>query len=208
MIFQRRQKSKGATVYVAVTVVVVLLLTFWGISVFYRINKITVSGVGRYAEDEIIAASGIRQGGNALFLDEAGAEQKIQSAMPFIGEVVIDVVLPDGVQISVFETSAFASIVIRDEVLVIDSTGKILDISDSMPPGLIEIRGFVPSNPTVGSALSVSPGENTRLRYLIETLSAIKAEGIQGDISFVDMTNIAHITFYYRDRFTVVLFTG
>ena len=204
---KQRRISKSASVYVPVAVLLIVLLAVAGISVFFRVVDIEVTGASLYTKEEIVLASGIVMGDNMLFIKAGNILQKIYSAMPYISEASVEFLPPDIVRINIVESVPMASIRYPDGVLVIDSTCKILDKVDFVPAGLIEIKGFVPAGAVVGNALKADPGDDTRLKYIGEVLLAVEKEGIQGGVSYIDVSSISHVNFLYCNQFTVVLGT-
>ena len=202
---RRMRRSKNALIYLLVGVVLTILLVLFALSVFMRVMDIEVSGVTKYTNGEIIEASGITQGDNILFLDTIAAEQMIKLAMPYIDEVSVQPSLPATIRITVGESIAVATIEHRNVVLLIDPSGKVLDELDTVPKGLIEVRGFVPLEAKVGSRVRAMSGGETQLRSLIEVLSAFESSGRLSDISYLDVSNISMIHFGYAGRFQIML---
>jgi len=204
---KRRRKSKSAAVYIPVGIILILALTVMGISVFLRVMEIDVVGAATYTKEEIITASGISRGEYIYFLDTDSAAKKIHATMPYISEVSIEPAPPSGVRITVSETSAIAVIKYPGGALIIDSSGKVLAREDAAPGGLIEIRGLVPAEAEteVGTRMRAPEGGETQMKSLTDVLSAIEKSGLISDISYLDVANIATISFGYDGRFTVVL---
>ena len=204
---KHRRKSKSAVVYIPIAILTVALLGVLGISAFLRIIEIEVVGARRYSKEEIIRASGISIGDNILFINTDNAINKIKATLPYVKEVIIEYDIPDTVHISISEAEAFATIMDSGGLLVIDAAGRVLDKTEVAPDNLIDIKGFTPNNSTIGNALRAFAGDETRLRYLKEVLEAIETEGIGSEISTIDVSSIANISFRYRGRFTVMLGT-
>lgn len=205
-----RRKSTSAAIYITVTALLIILLTVLGMSVFLKIMHIEVDGALRYTEEEIIAASGISSGSNLLFISTGTVSDRIHTEMPYISEIKISRVLPDLIRIDVKESSAIASVCYSDELLLIDSAGRVLQSvaatdAGAVPYGLIEVIGFSPVGPEIGKVMKAELGDETRLRYLTDVLSAIEGTGIRADVSYIDITSIANITLGYMERFRVVL---
>jgi len=199
------RRSTGAAVYSVFAFLLVAFLTVLGTSAFLKIMKVDVVGASRYSDEIIIEVSGISAGDNMLFVDTGEAINRIHSAMPYVSSVQITRVPPDTIRIEVEESVALATIIYRDEVLVIDSTGRVLQRAGSIPDGLIEVRGFTPSDPEEGSLMKAEFGSETQLRYLTEVLAAIEEAKINSDVPYLDVSNISYITFGYKGRFTVIL---
>ena len=204
---KKRRKSNTAAVYIPLAAILVSTLTVLGVSVFLRIIEIEVIGAEIYGSEQLINASGISIGDNLLFLDASAAEQMILSAMPYINEVIIEYSLPDKVLIRVSEATAIATVDYLGGVSLIDYNGRVLEHMPVKPAGLIEIRGFTPADASEGSMLRPSFGDDTRLRYLTEMLTAFEREGIQDQVTILDISNIAFVSFVLNDRFTVIVGT-
>jgi len=200
-----RRIGRGAALYIPVGALIIIFLTVWGTSIFLTIVDIEVTGVSIYTEAEIIEASGIVSGDNMLFLDMKSASLSICEAKPYISDVKISRVPPDVIRIEVTESTATAMISYQDRVLVIDSNGRILKEMDKTYSGLIDVRGIVPENPVEGYPVKVAQGGEMQLQYTKDVLMAIEKEGLEGDVSYLDVSNIANISLVYGGRFKVML---
>jgi cell division septal protein FtsQ len=202
---KQRRLSKSATVYIPICVLLVLVLSVFGISAFLEIMTVEVAGASIYSDEEIVSASGIVRGDNMLLFDLAEAEERILAAKPYISEVNIVRVPPDAIHIEIRESSPLAVVPFRDSMLIIDSTGRLLERSDDLHRDLIEIRGVSVIDVTVGRPLRAEPGSELQLQYMRDVLLAIEREGIQHDISYLDVSNISMINLGYVERFRVIL---
>lgn len=186
----RRRKSTGAAVYIPIAALLVIFLMIYGTSAFLKIIEIEVDGSTRYSHAEIIAAAGIAKGENMLLVDTVDAQMRVRTVLPYISNVVITRTMPDTIRIEVRESTPLAAVAYRGAVAVVDSTGKVLRIAETVPPELIEIRGFRPEEVSVGSVLKVGADDENKLKYLTELLSAIDSSGIRGAVTYLDVTNI------------------
>ena len=202
-----RRKSKSAAVYLPIAVVLISALVICGTSVFLRIIRIEVIGASKYSASDIILLSGIKTGDNLMLVKSRSASNKIRSEMPYINDVSIKYSLPDTVRIVVSETTAIAAVSYHGELALIDTTGRILEMTDTAPAGLVEIRGFSPVDATVGNGMKAATGDDTRLQQLKDVLTAIDEAGMRNDVPYLDVSNIVYITIGYMDRFTVILGT-
>ena len=202
------RKSNAALLYKTICVLLIIGLMILGISVFTVANNIEVIGVRKYTEKQVIEASGFNTGDNLLFLDIENAELRIQTILPHISEVKISAKFPDTIRIEVVESTPIATVRYRNGILVIDSAVRVVEVytnENNVPRGLIEIRGFTPMSAVMGSKLKAELTGESQLRYLGDILTAIEIEGLDNNISYIDISNITNITFNYTDRFRVVL---
>jgi len=200
-----RRMSKSAAVYIPVGAIMIILLTIFGTSGFMRVIDIEVVGVSKYTAGDVIEASGISPGDNLLFINKGDAGSRIKTSMPYIYEATIIRLPPDSIRIEVAESTALATIAYQFETLVIDASGRVLQRSGEAPEGLFEIRGFAPGEVTEGSALRAQQGDETKLGFLMAVVEAIEREGMQGGVSYLDITNFSNITFGYLERYRVIL---
>ena len=202
---RRRRKSASTVIYIPVAAFLIVLFAAFGTSAFLKVLYIEVAGVSMYTEEDIIVASGILPSNNLLFLDVSAVQARICGEMPYISDVVVTRVLPDTISINITESKAVATVRYQNDVLVIDSSCRVLEYTDAVPAGLIEVRGFSPFSPETGSAMRAEPGGETRLQYLTDVLKAMDKEGVCDDVSYVDVSNIVGINFWYLGRFEVTL---
>ena len=202
---KQRRMSKSAIVYVPIGILLIVLLTIFGTNGFVKVTEIIVVGATVYSDEEIIAVSGILPGDNLLFIDVSIAERRILTAMPFINAVEISRKPPDMIRIEVKESTALASVAYQNDVLIIDSTGRVLERSGSMPDNLIEIWGISPVDAAEGTRLRAEQGGEMRLQYMLDVLAALERESIQDGVSYLDVSNISQINFGYLGRFRIVL---
>ena len=201
----QRRSSRSAAVYIPIGVLLIILLTVFGTSGFLRIVEIEVDGSLTYTNDEIIKASGISYGDHLLFLDGKAAARRIEQAMPFINGATVSRIPPGGVRIEVTESIAIAYIDIYGEALVIDSSGRVLEVVTFAPDGLIELRGFNPGDSIMGSKLKAMQGGEYQMGIMLDVLSAFEKERMEGYVSYLDVTYITQIEFFYKNNYRVVL---
>lgn len=175
-----------------------------GISVFFKVSNIVVEGNGRYSAEQIILSSEIEIGESLLFINTFKATSKLFSTLPYIDEAKISRKLPDTIVISVEEAYPLASVSVSGFYYILDKNCSVLEKTDySGSIGTIAIKGIEPILPTVGGKLQLNRPDNAKMNYLTELLNLIFKSGLYKDISEIDASSIANITFRYMDRFTV-----
>ena len=202
------RQSNSAVVYIAVSVLLIVLLTIFGLSFFTRADVIEVNGIVKYTAQEVIEASGLYIGDNLITLDTDNAEMRIQTLLPHISEVNITAVFPNRIRIDVVESSPIATLRHRTGILIVDSGVRVVEIlsqDSAATAGLIEIRGFTPTGAELGSRVRVELGNQSQLRHLEELLRVIEEEGLFRYITYIDISSIVNITFDYTDRFRIIL---
>jgi len=85
------------------TVVAVVLALVFAISIFFKVEHVTVSGTEKYDAWTVKEASGIELGDNLLTFGKAKAYGKIKATLPYVDQVHIGIKLPDTVHIVIKE---------------------------------------------------------------------------------------------------------
>jgi cell division protein FtsQ len=159
-----------------------------------------VTGVSAYSAQDVIDVSDIEIGDSIFFIRESVSVAKIKSAMAYVDEVRISRTLPDKVTIEVTESYPIASLTSGGKWWIIDKNAKILEQTGSAGvSGTIVLKGVEPVMPAVGDTLELGDTGTVRLMYLKAVLAMILSEGMQDDVSWLDMSNISAIKFDYKN---------
>jgi cell division protein FtsQ len=205
---KRRRRGNGS-LYITVTVALMLFVAIMGVSVFFNVSEIIVEGTRAYTSEQVIEASGIQLDESIFFLRESSAAVRIKETLSYVEEVRIVRSLPGTVKIIVSESFPVAYIKTSDAAWVIDENAKILEkLGTGVKTSAFEIYGLTPILPTVGETLSLGDSGSVQLVYLKQVLSGIMSAGIYKDVGWLDMSNISSITFYYQGLYTVNLGKG
>ena len=201
-----RKKGIGRIIYGPVAFLLILAVLFFGLSVFFKIEDFEVVGNKAYARSEIIEASGIKTGDNLFFVRKATASEKICEALPYIHDVKISKELPNTIILTVTENAPIASVLIGGEYWVIDSSAKVLEKTNlAIADELIQIDGLHPETPVLNNKLAVPDEEKNSLRDLILILQSLMESDVYLGVTYLDVSNISRITFYYGGRFEILL---
>ena len=84
-----------------ITVTAVVLALVIGLSVFFKVEHVYVSGAKVYSENSITEVCGISEGDNLLTFSHARAAALIQANRPYVREVRFGIKLPDTVNLIV-----------------------------------------------------------------------------------------------------------
>ena len=199
---------KKNSLFAPVSFLLICAALVFGLSVFFRVNDITVIGNGQYTAEEIIEASGIQQGDNLFFINRGAAVARINNRLPYVESAYISRSLPNRLTITVAESDAIAAIPSESSGLwVIDRGCKLLSQANGAADGLIYIEGLTAIAPEVGQVVAAGESESPKVAYLAVILRELSELGLKGDVSSIDMSNISNPSFRYLDRFTVKLGT-
>ena len=206
------------------TVAAVVLAFVLGLSVFFKVKVITVSGAETYSAWAIREASGISEGDNLLTFSKPRASAQIRAELSYIDRVRIGIKLPDTVNIYVEELDVAYAIKDQDGIWwLITSEGRIVAQSDSSSAeNYTQVLGVAIQSPIVNQfaeAVEEPPaetveGEETipvtitgaqRLSVALQILKALEANDIVGEAASVNVTSINSIELWYGKRYQVDL---
>lgn len=197
---RRRRRNRlacAAVLFVAAAVCVTLSLT-----VFFKIETVTVSGNSRYTPEEIIAASGIQPGENLFLTNVEEAAARIESQKPYIRTAVVQRRLPAAIEITV-EPTEVAALGIRTDggYILLDTGLKVLENgTGGLPDGVPELRVGTVSSSEDGAQVQVETPDV--LDTLDSLLTAMDQAGISG-ITLYDLTDPEDILLTYDGRLDV-----
>ena len=141
-----------------------------GLSIFFKVETITVSGADTYSPYKIEEASGIHKGDYLLTFGRARACGQITAKLPYIKSVRIGIKLPNTVNIDVQEAAVVYSIRSGDgDWWLITSEGKVVQqIPGTTSGGYTTVLGVQIDNPVPGE-------EATALEAVPEVTEETKA---------------------------------
>ena len=207
------------------TVVAVVVALVLGLSVFFKVETIQVSGAEVYSEWTIREASGIQEGDNLLTFSHARSAALIKANLPYVNTVRFGIKLPDTVNIIVKEDEVVYAIKDQNsQWWLMNSGGRIVEMGDnSKASNHTQVLGVVLENPVIDeravamemvSAETVPEGETVplvtttgaqRLTAALQILKALEENDIVGDAASVDVTRIEDIILWYGSRYQVNL---
>ena len=208
------------------TVLAVVLALVLGMSIFFKVEVIEVSGALVYTEWAVREASGIEEGDRLLTFSRPRATGKIYAALPYVDHVRFGIKLPNTVIIDIDELDVVYTIESSDGThYLMSSDGKIVEQTDGgSADSYTKIKGVKLADPVVGmqaiAAEEVVPttdsGEteatevalvtnSTRLATALTILQSLERNGIVGEASMVDVSDLDHIKLAYGTRYDVHL---
>ena len=201
------------------TVIAVVLAVVFGMSIFFKTEKIEVAGANKYTVAQIQEASKIMDGSNLLTLNKAQIAGRILTQLPYISEVRIGIRLPDTVIIEVKETTvAYAAQNGDDAWCLVSCEGKVLEkIDGSAFKNNARILGVRLDNPEIGKTAvalektqtdaetPITIYERERLSAALQIAQEREKNGVLGALVSIDVTDMGNIEVWYGQRFQIFL---
>lgn len=207
-----------------ITVTAVVLAIVMGLSVFFKVKTITVTGAETYSPWAVREASGISEGDKLLTFSKIRAASQIMANLPYVKGVRIGIKLPDTVNIMIEEESVVYAIKSSDgQWWMMDSDGRVVEQANNAKAATAtQVLGVTLEAPAVnqkGIATEATPSETNELGELIpvtttgaqrltaalQILKALEDNDIVGEAASVDVTSTEDIILWYGTRYQVNL---
>ena len=212
-----------------ISVLAVVLALVMGVCIFFKVEGIEVSGAMVYTEWAVRQASGIEEGDRLLTFSRPRASGKIYAELPYVNHVRFGIKLPNTVIIDIDELDVVYAIKSSDGTnYLMSSQGKIVEQTDGgNADSYTQIIGVTLADPVVGQQARaaeeiVATSENetiptgetqsvavvtnaTRLATALTILQSLERNGIVGEASMVDVSDLDHIQLDYGTRYEVNL---
>lgn len=206
------------------TVTAVVLALVMALSVFFKVETITVSGAEKYSAWQVREASGIKEGDNLLTFSIPRASGQIIAKLSYVDKVRIGIKLPDTVNIYIEEQDvAYAIKDTAGSWWLMSSDGKILEQGNSaLARTHTQVLGVTVENPVEneravateelptetnesGELVPVTVTGAQRLSAALQILKALEANEIVGDAASVDVTRLDDVILWYGTQYQVNL---
>ena len=202
-------------------VAAVVLAIVLGMSIFFKVENVTVSGTNKYDEWTVRQASGIADGENLFTLSKARVSSNIMAELPYVSSVRIGIELPGTVHIQITELEVVYAIQSTDESWwLINSEGKVVEKSSAAAAeDYTRILGVLLADPQVGAdgtayEEAAPEGEETvpvtvynweRLDAAVSILQYLEDAGMIGTVTTLDVSDMGDIQMWYGTRFQILL---
>ncbi len=213
-----------------ISIMAIVMALILSLSIFFKVETITVSGANVYSAWTVREASGIEEGDNLLTFSRARASARIQTELPYVESVRIGIKLPNTVNIEITEASVVYAIQdVNGGWWLMTSDGRVTEQSDSASAGnYTKVLGVTLDSPVVGEQATAyqtgtSSGDSTedsteetivapvtvtaaqRLEAALQILQALEDNDIVGTVASVDVTSLSDIELWYGTRYQVTV---
>ena len=206
------------------TVTAVVLAIVLGLSVFFKVKTITITGADTYSAWAVREASGISEGDRLLTFSKIRAASQVKANLPYVKSVRIGIKLPDTVNIMIEEESVVYAIKSGDGAWwLMDSDGRVVEqANNARAATCTQVLGVTLDQPVAnekGIATEAVPTETNELGELIpvtttgaqrltaalQILKALEDNDIVGEAASVDVTSTEDIILWYGTQYQVNL---
>lgn len=199
-----KRKAKKAVSFILIVGVLLIVTIILSLTILFKVQKYEVSGTTLYTSDEIIEKSGISPGENLFLASKGAAASRIEKSFPYVEKANLLIKIPDTLLINITEASE--SYLVKNgetEYLVISSKGRILNKTET--PSDYNLPIFLGPQATVTEVGKDIEYEDDKVLKIINEISEVFSDNGYQNITQIDASNTANISFTYDGRIKVVL---
>lgn len=200
---RRRRQGRFSFLYKILVFIAICGAIAVALALFFKVDKVTVTGNSRYSADKIVEAAGIHTGDNMFFLNKYKASEQITTALPYVETVQIRRQLPDTLVVTVTECTAPAAVQQDGKLWLLSGDGKIVDSKTGDGKQYAMVKGLSLLEPQVGSDIQVPDEEQSSAQLLLTLLGLLRDKGMLADVQSIDLSDSATVILRYLDRFDV-----
>ena len=204
---RRRRRAGMERLVRPMSVLLAAVAVVAALTLFFKVDRVVVTGNSRYQADEVAAATGVERGDNLILLDKRGIAQRLYTQLPYIMEVRINRQLPNTLLVEVTETQAIAAIQGAGAYWLLSASGKLLEAADAAAAqDYMAILGAEAQGPEVGTFLSLPEESPLSAGRLAELLAALEEQGLLARVDDIDLSGAEELVLDYDGRFRVEMF--
>lgn len=206
------------------SIVAVVLALLFGMSVFFKVEVVTVAGTSKYTAWDVRQASGIQDGENLLTISEPRISTNIKTKLPYVDKVRVGIKLPDTVKIEIVELDVVYAIeaddgawwLMRSDGGLVEKINnadaqlhtKVLGVKLTAPKVGEKAKAYQPvSEETTedGQPVPVTINAAEQLETAVSILQFLEVRSVLGEIASIDVADVNDLQMWYGDRFQVLL---
>lgn len=193
------------------TLAAVVMAVTVGVSVFFKVDTVVITGAEKYSSATVAQAAGIEPGDSLLFFGRGSAASRIKSALPYVGKVRFQVKLPGTVHIIIEEkTVAYAMQADDGSWWKVSADGTVVEQAQSgNAPNVV---GVLLRSPQVGHRAQAADSDGTttatqadRLEAAVQILQQVERWEMFSSVTQVDVSDVFALRLYCQGNYRVEL---
>lgn len=196
---KKRRRRRRIKIFFSFLFIAIITLAILSLTVFFKIDGITVKNNTIYTSGDIISVSGVEIEDNLFALNSSKIEQRITKSLPFIKTVELKRQLPSKLCVVITETVEEVCYYKDGVYYSADKQGKILKEYTEQPAEMILIKNTEQINLSVGEYVEYTSFEEKDLVNKHFEL----AEYYGYNLNTIDVRDIYNSTVRIDNRFIV-----
>ncbi len=206
---RRRRRGSFSFLYKILCLALITGAITAALAVFFKADHIEVDGNSRYTAQQVVQASGLKQGDNLFFMNKYDVAARINNELSYVESVRINRRLPDTLCIHITECTCAVAVEQEGTAWLMCGTGKLVDsVAAEETENYAVVTGLTLLEPRRGEqAAAEETNEETR-QQLLTILQQLRAKGMMDDVQQIHLEDPSVITIRYLDRFDAEFLWG
>lgn len=195
----RRQRffhAVGRILFIGILVAAAIL----ALTIFFKVNTISVEGAMRYSAEEIVTNMDVREGDNLYLWNKVKVSNALMERLPYLESVQIRRHLPDTLVVTVTECTAAVAVPSDGGYYYLSRYGKVLE-QNAADGGLPVVTGVTLTDVQPGQV--IASGEDAYTDALLEILQTLDAGGMLDGLRFINLLDLTDVRIGYEGRFDI-----
>lgn len=180
-------------------------------TVFFKLDKIKISGCKVYSETQIADEIGAQKGDSLFRIDVSNTEKRLLGELPYLRSVQITRSFPTTLKVAIQEEEVLGAVYTESGFAILSTTGKVLETQVlSLSEGIPKIVGLNNRTYDTGGYVRESQEKDAQILPQLQSL-AVVAEQLKAnrfsDITYYDVSDSLNIKVMLEDRLLLKLGT-
>lgn len=150
---RKRRKRRIIEWFIFTALIFAVIFVVASLTVLFHIEEIGVEGESRYSQEQIIEASGVKNGDNLWRTMTGDVSENVSTALPYIGRVKLSRKIPSRLILVVEETAPEYALRSSKAYTLVDAYGKVLELGVKKSGGCIIVDNLSLSEAQPGKRL-------------------------------------------------------
>ena len=170
------------------------------LTVFFKVDTISVEGSTKYTPEEIVAGMDVKKGDNLYLWNKVKTTNSLLEQFPYLETVQIRRHLPDALVVTVTECRAAVAVSTNGVYYLVSAQGKVLEQA-ATDNGLPVVAGVTLEAVRPGQTLE--PAEDAYVDALLTVLQTLDAADMLSETDFINLQSLTDVRVGYLDRFDI-----
>lgn len=194
---RRRQLKILLIFFIIIAIITLVIMCF---TVFFKVEKVNVTGSKIYSKSQIIKASKLTTKDGIFFVSEEDIEKNVRKECPYVDSVELKRDFPNAVQLIVTDAKEYAYYSADEKYYILSSNGYILKQQTDVPENVFQII----TSGISGKAGQKAKYKNSTEEQLVKTLIT-QLQNNDINIDVIDVTSAFQIHLEVEEKYTVYL---
>lgn len=211
---RRRRTGRYTLHYLLILLCAGAIIAILSLTVFFRIEEIAVTGITKYAVEEIIEKSGVKKGDNLFRASEKKISERLREAYPYVQKVKLRRTFPPKLTLQIIPEEPLGAAYTQMGYIIVAKSGRVLEVdAQELPDDITVVHGMYFYNPRAGKMLGEgfdkdeqeqAEREQDAFRMLSSLVDAVEQTGFT-NITLVDFSDHLNMMIVYDGRVLVEL---